>query len=322
MSSQEPEAGDGQPLLRTDIVVALADVWETSQLHARDSSTGEFRPVSFTMTAQPRHPPDVRPQAFLRFHSLSPDGSQLLVGEPHHYECLVPLAPGAGPGRFVPFPPEPDRPPALATLAPDGIQVAAMTTAGDQSTDDNRVILIVVDTGSGQARELWSARGAPTSDAVVTWSPDGLFIAVTWVDGDDFSHSAVVDRAGTVVADLPHLEVLGEARPAWTGDHELLLFHEYWDDDIGPEPIVLLDPATGHQRQIECPGAGGVHGALDGRLLIPSPDGGIVSTAFDGSDPRTLVTFEADLHVTFFDATPGALDAHGPRHVPDIRTKT
>ena len=278
--------------------------------------------MSFTVTEQPGQLPDARSDPYLTFHALAPDGTRLLLGL-HGASglWLVPLAAGAGPSRFVPFPREPDRAPDVAALAPGGDRVAGLGSAwAGWTDDDSRAAVTVVDIESGQARELWSAAGAPTADAVATWSPDGRFIAVTWVDADDHNHSAVLDDDGTLVVDLPEMDVLAGTRLAWTGDHGLLLLHEYWDHRDGPAPVVLLDPTTGDRRHIERPKGIGVLGALDGRLVQYSREGRIWSTAVDGSDPRTLLTFEADLHPTFLDATPGALDAHDVRHVPDART--
>src|SRR5207248_3840963 len=66
-----------------------------------------------------------------------------------------------------------------AAFAPDGRTIAALARHEDQA------VLCTVDLTTGSRRPLWSRAGAASADPVVTWSPDGRFIAATYLTAED-----------------------------------------------------------------------------------------------------------------------------------------
>ena len=145
----------------------------------------------------------------------------------------------------------------------------------------------------------------------MSFSPDGRFLGVTYVDDEDSDHTVVLDNDGAVVADLPQLAIVGQAGLSWTGEHQLVAMDEYTEQR--PAPIVLIDAATGDRQEIADRRPIGVLGSLDGRLVRPDGAERIVTTAFDGSDLRPLVDAGPGRAIRFFDAVPGALHINTSR---------
>lgn len=177
------------------------------------------------------------------------------------------------------------------------------------TSDEETASVVVLDVDGGGVRELWSAEGGTHAGTVVSWSPDGRFLAVSYLDPDDFDHTVVVDGEGRVVADVPEMAIVGRSRLCWTNDHDLVLNYEFWSSQDVPRPVVLADAATGERREIPQPqGLGlGSFGALDGRVLRLEDGRRVVSTAFDGSDPRPVLDVGPEHEITFLDAIPGVL---------------
>jgi hypothetical protein len=293
---------EGRPR-RADMVVHLRAHDGAVRLVARDPVTGRFVRLAVRRPLDAWPMPGVPDDAAIRPFGLSLDGSRLLVADPHaggYRLCSLELASGAA----VPLPAGIDAD--TAAFAPDGRRVAAL------HQDDDSVAVTVLDTDTdtdtdaARRRVLWSAEGT-VGDPILTWSPDGRFLAVNHLDPDDSEHTVVMDDAGTLVADLPETAIVGSSWRAWTGEHDLLLVAEVWGAQDGPLPIVLLDPASGDRREVRQRDESGVLGALDGRLLRPADNGRrIESTAFDGSDPRPVVDAGPAQAVSFFDAVPGS----------------
>jgi dipeptidyl aminopeptidase/acylaminoacyl peptidase len=275
----------GTQPIRVDVLARIRSIDGTTRLIARNSATREYAEIDIT--------PETTPFA------LAPDGSGMVVGvpEPGGASLVVrtfatgtaeALAAGPGGGDSA------------AAYAPDGKRIAALAEDGDEA------VVTVIDLASGRRRLLWSVEGVASADPVVTWSPDGAYVAVTYVTPDDDSFAtAILYADGTVVAELPGMEILGGAGRAWLGGHELLMVDEFWDD--GPAPIVVFDAATGNRREIPRTGYGPVLGTVDGRLLQLEDGEGVSSTTFDEADPRPLLPAGHGQEVLFFDALPGAL---------------
>lgn len=293
---------DGMPE-RTDVVVGLTTRDGAVRLIARDAATGQFAGLSVTRAPGSSRPAGVTDEALVRLLALSPAGTHLLHRDPADGNRLalqalvsgtvVTLPPGLGGGANA------------AAFAPDGKRIAELRRAGDKA------VVAVLDVEGSRRSDLWSTEGGTSSDTVVSWSPDGRLLAVSYVDPDDFDHTVVMNGEGTAVMDFPQMAICGGSRLGWTGDHDLLLIHESWEDLDVPQPIVLADPATGERREVAQPQDLGVFGALDGRVLRLGDEGRVVSTAFDGSDPRPVLDVGPDHAITFLDAIPGALDAGG-----------
>jgi Tol biopolymer transport system component len=270
---------------RVDVLVRIRSVDGSTRLSARDRATGEYSEI------------DIPAETTL--FALAPDGGAVVVSvpEPGGSSLVVRTFATGAAEALVAGPGDGDT---AAAYAPDGKRIAAL------AEDDDRAVLTVIDLASGSRRPLWSVDGVASADPRVTWSPDGAYIAVTYVTTDDDSFAtAILSVDGTVVAELPGMEILGGAGRAWVGGHELLMVDEFWDD--GPVPIVVFDAATGSRRQIPRTGYGPVLGAVDGRLLHLTDGAGVSSTTFEEADPRPLLPTGPGQEILFFDALRGAL---------------
>ncbi len=290
-----------RPFARTDMVLRLMARDGAVQLVVRDASTRRFAGLSLRSATRPTWLlPGVPDEAVIDLFALSPDGSRLLFGDPavgRYRLSLHALATGVG----VTLPPSPGDDANAAAFAPDGDRIAVL------ALDDDRATVTVLDVDGGRPRPLWATEGGTSAETVVSWSPDGGFLAVTYIDPEDADHTVVMDDAGTVVADIPQTAIAAGSRLGWTGDHDLLLDYEFWENDDVSPPLVLADAATGARREVPQRDYSGVLGALDGRVLRFVKGGRVVSTALDGSDPQPVFDVGPDYEITFFDAIPGAL---------------
>jgi dipeptidyl aminopeptidase/acylaminoacyl peptidase len=293
-----------RPLARADMVLLVRRDDGACRLVGRDAHTGQWAGLSVQAATGPSPGgPALVSEAAIRPHALSPDGSLLLFRDSAVGGAGLSLY-ALATGTAVALPQRPGGRPVQAAFLSEGTRIATLGVA------DYRASVTVLDIDGGRHRELWSADGGTSSDTVVSWSPDGQFIGVTYVDDEDGDHTVVLDGDGEVLADLPGQSIIGISRLGWLDEHDLVLRHEYWE---GPEPppIVLVDPATGDQRQVTQPEDTGFRGVLDGRVLRPAGRGRIVSTAFDGSDPRAVVDAGPAYEIEFFDAVPGTLAISG-----------
>lgn len=298
------------PLERATMVFSVR-AWADgdTRIVARDSSTGASwnMPATSTWTDPLGNRIEVMPELY----ALSPDGTRLLVERPTFHGGRLLLVRFGGPTVELSEGPYDDWHRvhvASAAFSPDGSEIATLTAVGD--SEPMRVRIIDVD--SGQFREIWSAEGHADS---ITWSPDGRFLGVTYIDPaenpDDLYHSVVLDTAGAVVADHPETVICGRSRLSWHGDHELLMISDSWSDEV--PPLVLVDPVTGNRREVRQPSSGDVIGVVGGRLLlrVSGSDGigtHVVVATDDGSDPRILLGPMPRQDISLLDATPGLLD--------------
>jgi Tol biopolymer transport system component len=276
---------------RIDVLVGLGAHDGATTLAARDADTGQFVRILEPTTAEPW--PSI-PLA------LSYDGSRILfrTAEPGRIQVLT-YTLATSRGELVPD--AGDDSEFCAAFAPDGRSVA--TLAGDEE----QAVLCTVDLTTGSRQPLWSREGAASVDPVVTWSPDGRFIAATYLTAEDAFATVVVHSDGTPAAEFTQMEIIGGSNHSWVGDHRLIVVDGApWED----RSIVLLDPANGAPREL-VPDLPGVRlGAANGSYFYRISREGIFTTDLDGSDPQPLLIVGPDYETWFFDIAPGALTAH------------
>jgi hypothetical protein len=304
MPSHGPSGGGGEvgeePFGRPDLMVRVSSKYGSGRLMARDARTGRFAGLALAYaTPTDQHRPTSADAEMLNLFALSPDGSRLLAGDSEVggdplvvHELTT--------GTAMALPPGPGGGPVAAAFSGGGDRIAAL------SLTDEKATVTVLDLAGGAHRVLWSTDGATSSEVKVSFSPDGSFVGVTYVDPDDHDHTVVLDSDGIMVADLPDMAISGPSRLGWTGDHTLILEPEYWDS-LDPQPIILVDAATGSRTETAQPEQTRVLGALDGRVIRLTASHRIVSTTFDGTDARPILDAGPDTTITFCDAIPGAL---------------
>jgi hypothetical protein len=167
---------------------------------------------------------------------------------------------------------------------------------GDEET--GRCHLDVVDLTTYTSRRLWSADGgANVHLAGVGWSPDGQYLAVSYVmREEDVFAVAVVTVDGALVAHYHGVEPIADTNGIWVSDREIGYCPEYCEES--GTPLFIANVEDGSSRRfdrLQAP-SGGCVGTINGRLLELSPtrDGRghrrIDSCAYDGSDRQPFIT--------------------------------
>jgi dipeptidyl aminopeptidase/acylaminoacyl peptidase len=202
---------------------------------------------------------------------------------------------------------------ARTAFSPDGRHLAVSVDRGDEYT--GQCHLDVVDLGTYTRRRLWSADGAANVHlAGVGWSPDGQYLAVSYVmREEDVFAAAVVTVDGALVAHYQGVEPIADNNGIWVSNREIAYAPEFWEESAAP--LFIANVQDGSSRRfdhIQGPWSGCV-GTINGRLLtvISARDGGghrrIESCAFDGSDRQPFITLASNHPVTSLDIARDAL---------------
>jgi len=182
-------------------------------------------------------------------------------------------------------------------LSPDNATVAAYGPGG--------IGFLLFDVGSGTARTLHRVRVTPDFPCGgLGWSPDGRRLVVR----TDNAGSAVIDRQGTVLVDLPRSYAINNSM-SWSPDGRLLLMYNRLDGDYEVVPIdggqtVMMRRPIDAQRPLGWTGARVVWLAGepgDYRLVTTDQHGENVRVwmRFDiGDRPISAISWSRDLSGT------------------------
>jgi hypothetical protein len=192
----------------------------------------------------------------------------------------------------------------FSALSPDGQEIAVMTCPPDpQDPDNDHVSLAAIDivgVADGERRRIWATRGG-IANSGIGWSPDGVLIAMSYLDQDDDT-TVVVDTAGNLIGHFRRIFMAPSGSTAWLNGHELMCCDEEFE-------LTIVDVRTGRRRQP----SGGLsypHARVDDQLLRRAPQSlddlpVFTSVTLNDHAPRPFLMFDAPLLVSLV-GRPGA----------------
>ncbi|MEV0310271.1 hypothetical protein [Nonomuraea fuscirosea] len=177
-----------------------------------------------------------------------------------------------------------------AALSPDGTHLAVLADLSDgpgiPGVGDELAGIELIDTGTGARQRLWQAEGY-WEEASISWSPDGLLLAATYLTLDDVLMTVVLDRTGKELAAYAERVALPGPHSVWASGHELIVYPEPDDES----PLILIDVRTGGERRFTRRTFDGYLAVSAGRVVRPgSAPGQLVTTDLDDGDERPFLT--------------------------------
>ncbi|GII80824.1 hypothetical protein Sru01_58060 [Sphaerisporangium rufum] len=208
-----------------------------------------------------------RPVPEASFRSLSADGSRMLLVKDSARSrggiCALTLADGEEQWFATPD----ERSDQDAMLSPDGTVIATLADSGEE--DPGHAVIGVLDPVTGCRRDLWRAEGAASWESGLCWSPDGRWIAATYmiwdVEYDDDALSTVIvdaENGAVRIGPIIRSSLLGNTHSPWVDDDRLAFRRECMDVD----QLFVVDVERGE----ETPGpefVGHPWGIIDGRFV-------------------------------------------------------
>ncbi|MEU4514513.1 hypothetical protein AB0G05_33865 [Nonomuraea wenchangensis] len=232
--------------------------------------------------------------------SLSGDGTRLV--------CTARQDDGAGPPRVVLH--------TLATgarqeftsddylraaLSPRGERLAVLADLsngpGIPGVGDEVAGIVLIDTGTGEQRTLWAADGY-WEEASISWSPDGLQLAATYLTLDDVLTTVVLDLSGKEAGSFAERVALPGPHSVWASERELIVYPEPDDES----PLIAIDVPTGRERRFTRRSFDGYLAISNGRVVRPGGAPGRVVTAdLNDDDERPFLTLGPDVSIEALD---------------------
>ncbi|MFB4270959.1 hypothetical protein [Nonomuraea sp. GTA35] len=188
-----------------------------------------------------------------------------------------------------------------AALSPDGTRLAVLSDLSDgpgiPGVGDELAGIELIDTGTGSRQRLWWAEGY-WEEASISWSPDGLLLAATYLTLDDVLTTVVLDRTGKELAAYAERVALPGPHSVWASGHELVVYPEPDDES----PLILIDVRTGGERRFTRRTFDGYLAVSAGRVVRPgSAPGRLVTTDLDDGDERPFLTLSPAVSIDALD---------------------
>ncbi|SEF95303.1 hypothetical protein SAMN05444920_1011101 [Nonomuraea solani] len=188
-----------------------------------------------------------------------------------------------------------------AALSPDGTRLAVLADlsngSGIPGADDASAGVALVDTATGARRPLWSAEGY-WEEASISWSPDGLLLAATYLTADDVLTTVVLDLSGKEIGSYEERVALPGPHSVWASERELIVYPEPDDDS----PLIAIDVPTGGQRRFTRRSFEGYLAISGGRVVRPgSAHGRFVTTDLNDGDERPFLTVTPAIAINALD---------------------
>ncbi|MEU8401827.1 hypothetical protein AB0C28_42150 [Nonomuraea sp. NPDC048892] len=196
-----------------------------------------------------------------------------------------------------------------AALSPDGTRLAVLADLsggpGIPGVGDELAGIELIDTGTGTdggtgtgtRQRLWQAEGY-WEEASISWSPDGLLLAATYLTLDDVLTTVVLDRTGKELAAYAERVALPGPHSVWASGHELIVYPEPDDES----PLILIDVRTGGERRFTRRTFDGYLAVSAGRVVRPgSAPGQLVTTDLDDGDERPFLTVSPAVSIDALD---------------------
>jgi len=241
---------------------------------------------------------------------IARDGSQIVVLSPNWGAggalCLHTLATG----HQTWYPNLPGEQTHASALAPDGSQIVTLSTTRDDvdDTDDeddeyededfSASVVNLIDLTTGQTQRLWWNAGGWSQESAISWSPDGKFVAATFLDMAEEFVSVVIDvAAGIEIARFDRALIPRGTNGAWQSARELI----YTDDDYRIRVANIETGADTIRAQVLTPPIAVIgERYVQQSSTLPPGTGGLVSTRFDG-EPNPFITIYSEAIVIIFD---------------------
>jgi hypothetical protein len=191
-----------------------------------------------------------------------------------------------------------------AALSPDGTRLAVLADLsngpGIPGVGDESAGIALVETATGTRRPLWSAEGY-WEEASISWSPDGLLLAATYLTLDDVLTTVVLDLSGKEVGSYEERVALPGPHSVWASDRELIVYPE--PDDEGP--LIAIDVPTGGERRFTRRNFNAYLAISGGRVVRPgsSPER-FVTTDLNDGDERPFLTISPAVAIDALDIAP------------------
>jgi WD40 repeat protein len=251
----------------------------------QDAATGEFVVAAWRPTRS-----DDRPLA------LAPDGRSLLILADYNQRrygglCIHSLA--TDQQRW--FDMEADIRVVRAAFSPDGGQIATI----DIDIASDTVFVDVLDVTGKQRRRLWSTSGGWSSETRISFSPDGRFVAATYLQPDNTVASVVIDTSGESVRQHNYMGLPVASNGAWLSDGRVVLLNER---DMQLVAVSVVEESS----EVLCaPDRGPLAIAAD-RILRIGPWTGsefvtLVTTDLHDTDEQTFLTIRPPTHIDYAD---------------------
>lgn len=195
-----------------------------------------------------------------------------------------------------------------AALSPDGTRLAVLADLSDgpgiPGVGDElagiELIATATGTGTGTRQRIWQAEGY-WEEASISWSPDGLLLAATYLTPDDVLTTVVLDPTGKELAAYAERVALPGPHSVWASAHELVVYPEPDDES----PLILIDVRTGGERRFTRRTFDGYLAISAGRVVRPGAEPGrIVTTDLDDGDERPFLTIDPAVSIDALDIVP------------------
>jgi hypothetical protein len=191
-----------------------------------------------------------------------------------------------------------------AALSPDGTRLAALADLsngpGIPGVGDEIAGIELIETGTGARHPLWSAEGY-WEEASISWSPDGLLLAATYLTLDDVLTTVVLDLSGKEVGSYPERVALPGPHSVWTSDRELIVYPEPDDES----PLMAIDVPTGGERRFTRRNFDAYLAISGGRVVRPgSAPERLITTDLNDGDERPFLTISPAVSIDALDIAP------------------
>jgi hypothetical protein len=129
-----------------------------------------------------------------------------------------------------------------AGLAPDEQTIATLSVTQDPSRPDRLdtplAAIGVIDVTTAEHRRIWATPGTWSAESVVSWSPDGNRLAVTYIDRQLGMTTVVLDPTGRQIGQFADTQALTSGNGSWLDPEHLVCG---WDDENGDWKLTTLN---------------------------------------------------------------------------------
>lgn len=188
-----------------------------------------------------------------------------------------------------------------AAMSPDGLTVAVVATFFDATADAGArdlVAIDVIDVATGRRRRLRSVPGDWSAETHISWSPDGLLVAASYLTVDDEVETVVLDRYGDVLRLIEGGFLPASSTGVWLNSREFTYITE--------DGHLVADHLDGRVRRLMVAGADAV-AVVDDRVVWlegwqpGAESANLITTDLFGNDSEVLVRVRPPTGIKLYD---------------------